>query len=267
MRIGSVLMAIVGMAVAGGSAYMMRDFVEAQNTAARNKAESAVVEVVVAGQDISFGQVIEAQNLTTIKWPVDAVPKGTFQEYGPLLPGRDQPPRRAKRAISQGELILANKVSDFGEKVTIVQTLKPNHRAMALKVTAATAVGGFVTPGDFVDIVLTQGGGDQLRAVTIMQNIRVVGVDQVANEQSDQAVIARTVTVEVTPEQGQVLALAQQAGKLSLTLRNLEGNVDEPLESTRLSDVMRELSPTPEDEPRPVIKIRRGATDVQIVDQ
>jgi len=266
MRVGSFVMAVLGLAVAGGSAYLARDFIEAQSAAVTNETRPALVEVIVAGQDIAFGQQIEAQNLTTISWPAEAVPKGIFSDFSKLLPAKDQPPRRAKRAISQGELILVNKVSEYGEKVTIVQKLKPNYRAMAVKVSAETAVGGFVTPGDFVDVVLTQGGGQELRAVTILQNVRVIGVDQVANEQSDQPDIARTVTVEVTPEQGQTLALAQQAGRLSLTLRNLEGNEDKPLESIRLSDVMRDISPVPEDEPKPTLKIRRGI-EVQIVDQ
>lgn len=258
MRLGSVLLSLMGMVVAGGSAYLARDVLEAQSANAAASGQPAVVEVIVAGHDIAFGQAIEAQMLTTISWPREAVPNGIFSDYATLLPVTGQPPRRARRAISQGELILASKVSDFGEKVTIVQTLGPNHRAMAVKVNAETAVGGFVTPGDFVDVVLTQGRNETLRAVTILQNIRVIGVDQDSNEQTDAPEVARTVTVEVTPEQGQTLALAQQAGTLSLTLRTLEATEDKPLEAIRLSDVMRDLSPVPEDETARRVVIRRG---------
>lgn len=268
MRLGSLIMAVFGLAVAGGSAYMARGIVEAQSAAVQREAP-AVVDVIVAGRDIAFGQPIESQMLTTISWPAEAVPNGTFSDYSQLLPAAGNEPRRAKRAIAQGELILTNKISDFGEKVTIVQTLKPNHRAMAIKVDAVTAVGGFVTPGDAVDIVLTQGRDENLRAVTILQNVRIIGVDQAANENSDEPKVARTVTVEVTPEQGQTLALAQQAGRLSLSLRNTtsaDAPADKPLESIRLSDVMRDLSPVPEDEPKRAIKVRRG-TDVSVEEQ
>lgn len=258
MRLSSLFTVVLGLAIAGGSAYMARDFLEAQSAKASASEDAALANVVVAGRDIAFGQALEPHLLTTIQWPRNAVPPGTFAEYTTLLPDPGEPPRRAKRAIAQGELILANKVSDFGEKVTIVQTLGPNHRAMAIKVDAETAVGGFVTPGDFVDVVLTQGREEKLRAVTILQNIRVIGVDQDANEQTDAPEIARTVTVEVTPEQGQTLALAQQAGKLSLTLRTLEASEDTPLESIRLSDVMREVSPVPDEGPSRTVKIRRG---------
>ena len=95
--------------------------------------------------------------LTTISWPRSAVPSGVFTDYSRLIPQDGQEARRAKRALSQGELLLMSKVSKFGEKVTIVQTLGVNTRAMAIKVDATTAVGGFVTPGDRVDIVMTQG--------------------------------------------------------------------------------------------------------------
>jgi pilus assembly protein CpaB len=262
MRISALITAVLGLAVAGGSAFMARDFLEAQNQAGQVTEEAQLVDVIVAAQDIAFGQAIDAQSLTTISWPAQAVPAGTFTKYSTLLPEDGREPRRARKSMSQGELLLANKVSDFGEKVTIVQTLGPNHRAMAINVSAGTAVGGFVTPGDYVDVVLTQGAGAELRAVTIMQNIRVIGVDQDSNEQSDMPRVTRTVTVEVTPEQGQKMALAQQAGRLSLTLRNLATTEDKPLESIRLSDVMQDLSPVPDDAPVRTIKVRRG-TEVQ----
>ncbi|MEX0302377.1 MAG: Flp pilus assembly protein CpaB, partial [Leisingera sp.] len=160
----------------------------------------------------------------------------------------------------QGELIRASRISKFGEKVTIVQTLSPDHRAMAIKVSAETAVGGFVTPGDRVDVLLTQGRGIDLKTVTILQNARVVGVDQDANEESETPGVARTVTVEVTPEQGQRLALAQRAGTLSLTLRTLDApDEDVPLESIGLGDVLRNQPPEAEGAPvRKTVLIRRG---------
>ncbi len=258
MRFSSLITALVGLVVAGGSVYAARDYFDAQKTLAAASSDFALVQVVAASRDIAFGQAIEPQLLTSIGWPRDAIPVGSYSDYALLLPETGKPPRRAKRAIAQGELILFTKISDFGEKVTIVQTLGPNSRAMAIKVNAETAVGGFVTPGDFVDVLLTQGRGEDLRAVTILQNVRVIGVDQQSDEESDEPGIARTVTVEVSPEEGQRLALAQQAGTLSLTLRTLDAGIDQPLDSIRLSDVMKDLSPLPEEAPARMIKVRRG---------
>ena len=265
MRLRSLLVVMLGMALAGMSIYASRELLQVQPaTASVDPSQPRLVSVVVAGQDIAFGVPIEARNLTTIQWPIDAVPPGTFKDFSDLVPQNGEEPRRAKRAMAQGELVLVGKVSDFGEKVTIVQTLGKNTRAVAIKVNAQTAVGGFVTPGDRVDVVMTQGRGARLRAVTILQNIRIIGVDQKADELNDQANIAKTVTVEVTPEQGQKLALAQRAGTLSLSLRTLDSVVDEPLSSIRLSDIMDD-EVTVAATPKRTIKVRR-AGDLQNVE-
>lgn len=258
MRTKALMLAIAGLVVAGGSTYMAQTVISATPQAQAAKQEITLTRVIVAGTDIAFGQEIEREMLTTIDWPSDAVPKGVFTDFSLLLPKQGDPARRARRAISQGELVLQNKVSEFGEKVTIVQTIGAGKRAMAIKVDAETAVGGFVTPGDFVDVLMTQGRDQSLRAVTILQNIRVIGVDQDANEQSDTPEVARTVTVEVSPEQGQRLALAQEAGTLSLTLRTLEFTEDAPLETIRLSDLLVERSPVPEKQPVKLIRVRRA---------
>ncbi|KIC36897.1 MULTISPECIES: Flp pilus assembly protein CpaB [unclassified Leisingera] len=262
MNISSLLSMISGLALAGGSAYVAKDYIDGQAVTGGPEGP-ALVEVVVASQDIAFGTALTAQSLTTIAWPAEARPAGTFTSFDALLPDTGKPPRRARRAIAQGELIRASRVSNFGEKVTIVQTLSPDHRAMAIKVSAETAVGGFVTPGDSVDVLLTQGRGADLKTVTILQNARVIGVDQDANQETDKPGVARTVTVEVTPDEGQRLALAQRAGTLSLTLRNQDAAAEEvPLDSISLNDVLRNLQPQPQEpaaEPaRRTVLIRRG---------
>ena len=266
MRIGSLILAVFGVAVAGGSVFVAREYVDGQADAAAKTAAPAVVSVIVAGSDIPYGRAIEKHMLTTIKWPAEAVPAGVFTNFETLVGNGDIEARRAKTKFSQGELILNSKVSEPGEKVTIVQTLGKNTRAMAIKVSAATAVGGFVTPGDTVDVLLTQGRAADLRAVTILQNIRIIGVDQTSDQENEQSIIARTVTVEVSPEQGQKLALAQRAGTLSLSLRTLDGVEDAPLDSIKLSDLLREVSPVEDDKKGITVRVRRAAGSAQDVD-
>lgn len=256
----SILVALLGVAVAGGSAFAAREYLDRSRAEASVDPSAPLVSVIVAGRDIPYGQPIQPQMLQILSWPREALPPGAISDMAVLVPQPGMPPRRATREIAQGELILASKLSDFGEKVTIVQSLAENTRAMAIKVDAETAVGGFVTPGDMVDIVLTQGRDKDLRAVTILQSIRVVGVDQDADQRSDQPEVAKTVTVEVTPEQSQTLALAQKAGTLSLSLRSLDNAADKPLDSIRLSDILRDQSPV-EEAPtvKQTIRIRRGS--------
>lgn len=270
MRFRSLFVTMLGVAVAAGSIYASKEFLAVEQATASAEANvPALVSVVVAGQDIPFGNSIDAEKLTTIQWPAEAVPPGVFTDFSKLLPEQGGDPRRAKRAMVKGELILPAKLSDFGEKVTIGQTLKPGNRAMAISVNATTSVGGFVTPGDYVDVVLTSRDNRGLRAHTILQNIRIVGVDQQADELNEQAQIARTVTVEVTPIQGQKLALAQRAGTLSLTLRNLGAvnEADQELAVIRLSDIIQddEAPVVVEELPTHTVVVRRGS-DVQEVE-
>jgi len=257
MRIRALFVTLVGIGIAGGSVFMAKEImlVPSRSDAA---AENKLVDVLVARKPIEFGQAIESHLLKVQSWPAESVPRGSFSSLAALTAPDGKGVRRAKAPFFEGEVILASKLSDPGDKVTIVQKLGQNTRAMAIKVDAVTAVGGFVTPGDFVDILMTQGNKENLRTVTILQNIRVIGVDQKSEEESDAPGVARTVTVEVTPVDGQKLALAQKAGTLSLTLRTLEDVVDEPLQMIGLSDLLQEESPVAEEVKRPTVRVRRA---------
>ena len=267
MRIRPVITTLFGIAIASGSVFLAKDHLQFHTTSSGPVTNADMVEIYVARSEIAFGQTIEKHHVTTHLWPREALPAGIFTELGVLVPESRQQLRRAKGRFYPGEVMILSKVSNFGEKVTLVQKLGENTRAMAIEVDAVTAVGGFVTPGDWVDIVLTQGAKMDLRAVTILQNIRVIGVDQQSEELSDQPEIARTITVEVTPQQGQRLALAQKAGTLSLTLRTLDGVEDEPMEMVRLRDLLQEEGPVEKAEAQPTVRLNRGTESEVVVIQ
>ena len=247
MRASSIVLALIGLAVAGGSAQLARELMTAPQADAASAA--AMVTVMTAAAEIRRGDLILPHMLIAQSWPAGSVPAGSFTDAAPLLPADGGEPRRALRSLVAGEVILEGKISGFGEKVTIAQSLSPNARAMAIKVDAVTAVGGFITPGDYVDVLLTRGDAETLMTDTILRNIRVVAVDQSDDELIDKPDIAATVTVEVTAEQGQVIALAQNAGTLSLALRT-PGSADaKPIERLRLSDLV------PEPKAEPVVEV------------
>lgn len=265
MKLTSLLMAAIGMSFAGGSAYVAYDFMETQSLRSAAERAPEMVTIMVATQTIPFGASIEPHMATVRPWPVDALPEGAFTDPSLLLASDPNDARRARNPIYEGQPFLADHVSEFGEKVTIVNSLSPNGRAVAISVNVETTAGGFVTPGDYVDIVLTRRDGGDHRAVTILQNVRIIAVDQNANEQADTAQISRTVTVDVTPQEGQALAIAQNAGRLSLMLRNQAAEDDEPLQTLRLTDFLLEETPDLEEDTIPVrtITVRRGVGDVQ----
>lgn len=264
MRIRPIITTLLGIAIAGASVIFAKDHLLTTADTTTTTPQSNLVEVYIARSEIAFGQTIETHTVSSQPWPREALPPGAFTEISQLVPADRDQLRRAKGRFYPGEVMIASKVSSFGEKVTLVQRLGDNTRAMAIKVDAVTAVGGFVTPGDYVDIVLTQGTSQDMSAVTILQNIRVIGVDQQSEELRDQPEIARTITVEVKPEQGQRLALAQNAGTLSLTLRTLEGVEDKPMEMVRLRDLLQEEGPAEYVDTRPTVKVRRG-TESEVI--
>ena len=262
MRTKSLMITLLGLAVAGGSVMTANQFLTAQPQVAMARQDTGLVEVVVATQDIAFGQPIQQTFVTTQSWPREALPMGAFTSLDAVVPSVAGEPRRAQDRIVKGEILLASKVSDFGEKVTVVDRLNPNSRAVTIRVDAVTGVAGFVTPGDRVDVVLTHGTQGDLKAVTILQNIRVLAVDQVADETQDTPGLAATITLEVSPEQSQTLVVARQAGQLSLALRTADSSGDGPLDMTSLGDVVREQSP--EKGPSAMIRVRRGGDVSQI---
>lgn len=274
MRIKALATLVIGLGLAGGASYLATDLTRNDAGAAQAVAPE-VMQVVVARAEIAFGDPISRELLGVQDWPAQYVPTGVYIDIDALVGEPGAEPRRALGKIFPGELILGAKVSNPGERVTIVQKLTEGHRAMAISVSADTAVGGFVTPGDYVDLVLTRGSGDDMRTVTFLQNIRVVGVDQTAEEAQDQPTLARTLTVEVRPADAQRLALAQRAGTLSLSLRTPDAPDHEVIEEIAIGDLFAAPPPEPEDEiveaapvpvaaPAPRITIRRGTAEEEV---
>jgi pilus assembly protein CpaB len=199
--------------------------------------------LIAAATDIPFGSEITPAQLTAQDWPAGSIPVGAFQSAVVLLGPDGTLPRRATQAFRAGDVIVDDKVSRFGASVTLTTALADGWRAMAIKVSAETAVGGFVSAGARVDIVLTQGRGAQ---------------------------DARTITVQVTPRDSQILALSQQAGILSLTLRNdTSGLAENALEQITMDDVWGIAEQLPEPvvvqiEER-TVRVRRGITAQTVV--
>jgi pilus assembly protein CpaB len=223
-----------------------------------------MANVVVAKDDILFGNVIEPDMVDLRMWPADAVPETAYTSLEAVIGDGASEFRRAKRPITAGEVLLSVKVSNFGEKVTVTELIDPDMRAAAIRVNDVTGVAGFVSPGDRVDVILTRRIEDDLRAQTILQGVKVLGIDQIADQGRERPSVAATVTVQVRPEEVQKLALAQQAGTLMLSLRNLEVAEEQPLEAIEVSDLSPPEKPEPTPAPQPVavrqpeVQVNRG---------
>jgi pilus assembly protein CpaB len=134
-----------------------------------------------------------------------------------------------RKHIAAGQPITGGSIVKPGQRGFMAAVLNPGMRAVSLSTSAVSSVAGFVFPGDRVDILLTHRvGGRRGRLVTetMMTKVRVLAIDQKVTDGNQKAKVGKTVTVEVTPRQAEVMAVAANLGKLSLSLRSLK-QVDE----------------------------------------
>jgi pilus assembly protein CpaB len=213
--------------------------------------------VVVASKSLPFGAPIAKETLKTVEWPKVSIPQGAFANVNEIYAGATGPGDRIALAlINQDEPITHVRVSGFGAKPTLSRQVESGKRAISIRVDDVVGVAGFVLPGDRVDVMLTRRIGtaaNNLRTEIILQNITILGIDQSADQAADKPILARTATVEVTPEQAQKVILAQQAGSLSLALRSVDtaGLIDtQPITENDLSTGRR-----PAPAPAPVVRI------------
>lgn len=190
------------------------------------RAGPAMTKVVVAKLPVRFGDAFSHENLTEVDWPVDTVPQGAFTSIDEMLAGNER--RAALRDMEVSEVVLRSRVSGFGGRASLSSLISDGMRAVTVRVNDVQGVAGFVLPGDRVDVLLNRpedmdaAAGQQVPPVTdvLLQNVRVLAVDQVADNRKEEPQVVKAVTLEVSTEQAQKLALASQVGTLNLALRN-----------------------------------------------
>ncbi len=226
--------------------------VAAPSAIAAPVAGKPMTQVLVAKHDLAIGARLTGEDVIWQAWPTEAV-NAAFITNGAALPapegaakakavvadaanemiGGVDPAKAVEGAIVRdpiltGEPITPRKIVRGGDGGYLSVVLSPGKRAMSVPVTSETAVGGFILPGDRVDVLQTrdaqdsgQGGGSKvLIAETILQNVRVLALDQTtAAEKEAKSIVAATATLEVSPTDAEALARAKAAGPITLALR------------------------------------------------
>lgn len=183
---------------------------------AQHKAAPPAHTIVVARRPLRFGDVLGKLSLREIPWPQDSVPAGAFGKVSDLTSTK----RIVLAPIEVNEPILASKITGPGQRATLSAMLNDGMKAVTIRVNDVEGVAGFIQPGDHVDVVLTR-PGERKTSINdvIIQNLRVLAVDQLADQTTDKPIVVKAVTLEVDETGGQKLALASQVGTLSLLLR------------------------------------------------
>ena len=182
-----------------------------------NKQQVATRTIVVAKEPLRFGTELSAAMLQEVPWPAESLPSGAFTAIKDILSGGR---RVVLAAIETNEPVLALKITGAGQRATLSALVKPGMKAVTIRVNDVEGVGGFVLPGDHVDVVLTrQIEKGSATTDVVLQNTRVLAVDQSADERMSKAAVAKSVTLEVDTVEAQKVWLASSVGSLSLLLR------------------------------------------------
>lgn len=267
---------VIGLALAGFAAWKTSQFInvsQAREKAALRQVVSTV-PVFVAKKSLKFGEVLTPADIVLIPWPKNAVPEKAYTDLAVIFPENRPKTRVVTRQMDKFEPILSNKVTEPGQDGGLNTRLGPGMRAFSISVDAVSGVAGLVRIGDRVDIYWTGSSGGLTSDVQgqftrmIESGVTVVALDQSSEEQSGGARVARTITIEATPQQIARLAQAQVNGKLVLALMGVADTQEvkvEDVDHRALLGVERvEPQNKPEAERVCTIKTRRGADVVEI---
>jgi pilus assembly protein CpaB len=299
MKPARIIVICVAAVAAIGLALVVRAMGSPSNspTAVATAAEVPVrpmAKVLVAAKDLKPGQRLTEADLAWKDWPVDEVNPAFITDGTTPLPAAEAaedaaPAARPDGAVASvtraattlttggakadyvgsvvrepilaGEPIVSRKIVRAGDSGYMAAYLEPGMRAMAIRVTVETAAGGFILPGDRVDVLLTrettlanmgaqEGDRSKFASSTVMQNIKVLAIDQSTRAgDEEQAVVGATATLEVGPRDAEALALAKSEGELSLVLRSYadtggpSGRVAAPVRQSSAIRVYRGGSP------------------------
>ncbi len=173
--------------------------------------------VVVAAAPLRFGMALSPQNLREVSWPQEAIPAATFGSIPQLMVGGK---RIVLASIEANEPVLASKVTGPGQRATLSAVIGAGMRAITIRVNDVEGVAGFVLPGDHVDVLLTrQPDKHSGNTDVVLQNAKVLAIDQLADDSSEKPAVVKAVTLEVETVSAQKLSLAASLGTLSLVLR------------------------------------------------
>lgn len=236
-----------------GAAWMANNWLSARlNTTADSNMEN----VVVAAVEIPFGQMVEAQHVKLVAMPKGTAPDDAFDTVEKATG------RIATFTLLQGDILRGARLAEHLGGSTLASLIAPNKRAISVRVDDVVGVGGFLLPGNRVDVLATKkasGAGNEAESETILYDLRVLAVDQTASTDKTQPVVVRAVTLEMAPEEAEVLVKAQTEGKLQLALRN-------PLDDQKKPEVKPEpvVAVAPPPPPKKVVRRSGGSPGGQV---
>ena len=233
MSARNIVLLVFALVAAVGTALVARGWINAERNAAmqanQKPAAAPVVGqfVLVAKANLPAGRFVKPEDFRWQIWPEGPVPVSY------LMRDKRKPEELTGAVVRVGiaadEPITESRLAKPGDRGFMAAVLEPGMRAVSVAVTATSGISGFVFPGDRVDLLVThavKAGEDSGRKTamvteTVLREVRVVAIDQRADDQNTTPQIVRTVTFEVTPKEAEMINVARRLGELTLSLRSL----------------------------------------------
>lgn len=277
MNTRMVALAVFAVVSAALTFFLAKTWIDSQRDEMRRQQESMKaqttesVNVLVAKANLPSGLILAREHVEWTPWPE----KGVAKNF--LVEGRDKVDDIIGHVVRGGiianEPIAKGRVIAPGDRGFMAAVLHPNMKAVSIKVRPETSVSGFVKPGDYIDLLLLHEATPATAetpiphkiAETILTDIRVIAIDQRPDDLSGDASLSKTVTLEVTRKQAEIVTVATQIGQLSLILRSLArpdakpdqiANARERLTRTWDSEASRVLPPI--GSPKNRVQVIRG---------
>ena len=253
MSMRVIILVAAAVLLAGVSMFMVKGMMSkpAQQAVPQAPRPQHETYVLVAARNLPAGALVAERDLRWQAWPDEALAdsylvKGEF-DSNELSGGV------VRAGIVEGEPISRVRVIKRGERGFLAAVLKPGYRAKSIKIGAASGVAGFIHPGDRVDIILSHTIRGEKRkrrraSETVLENVRILAIDQRMNDQEGAAKVGKTITLELSPKQVEVMSVAQSLGSLSLSLRSL---ADDSEQLRQLADGTLDPNELPATDARP----------------
>ncbi len=256
MSLRNILLIAAALLITVGTTFVARSWLANQRAKpaiiTQEAPEPEGIKVLVAKNNLATGIFIQEEHLRWQIWPDEDIPENYFVEgeielerlYGAVI----------RRGFTAGEPITAKRVIRPGERGFLAAVLRPGFRAMAIRVNATSGVSGLVFPGDRIDIILTHTVADRSgeavierrASETVLQNVRVLAIDQLIDDSGSEPKYAKNFTLEVTPKQTEMLSVVRELGGLSISLRSLAKDEEELERLATLEETEEEEEADPE---------------------
>lgn len=231
-------MLIVALVLGLGAAFLANTWLSERLAMRAASADVKYDSVVAAALEIKFGQVLDEAHVRLVQLPEGTAPAGTFNDIA------DVTGKIATQTIVPGEFIVEGRLTGHGGGSALAAVVPKGKRAVTVRVNDVIGVAGFLLPGNRVDVIASRKNNKSARPKTLLQNVKVLAVDQTASSDKNDPVIVRAITLELSPKESEQLVGATSEGFVQMALRN-------PLDTSK---IVKAEPPPPPPPPEPIVK-------------